>query len=224
MLRSWLVDSLGRREWKGRMLCQKMFQSTKLKHLPLKPMLPPTARFWLLPTQQIPMALGQISERLNVQVSDVKNVIIWGNHSSTQYPDVNHATVKSSSGEKPVRELIADDAWLNGEFITTVQQRGAAIIKARKLSSALSAASSACDHIRDWVLGTPEGTFVSMGVYSDGSYGVPAGLIYSFPVTCSGGEWKIVQGLPIDEFSRKKMDATAQELSEEKALAYSCLE
>ncbi|KAG2548459.1 hypothetical protein PVAP13_9KG186800 [Panicum virgatum] len=166
----------------------------------------------------------KISERLNVQVSDVKNVIIWGNHSSTQYPDVNHATVKTSSGEKPVCELVADDAWLNGEFITTVQQRGAAIIKARKLSSALSAASSACDHIRDWVLGTPEGTFVSMGVYSDGSYGVPAGLIYSFPVTCSGGEWKIVQGLPIDEFSRKKMDATAQELSEEKALAYSCLE
>ncbi|KAM0892620.1 hypothetical protein ACQ4PT_025620 [Festuca glaucescens] len=143
-------------------------------------------------------ALGQISERLDVQVSDVKNVIIWGNHSSSQYPDVNHATVKTSSGEKPVRELVKDDEWLN--------------------------AGSACDHIRDWVLGTPEGTFVSMGVYSDGSYGVPAGLIYSFPVTCCGGEWTIVQGLPIDEFSRKKMDATAQELSEEKALAYSCLE
>ncbi|KAG4981683.1 hypothetical protein AAZX31_10G006800 [Glycine max] len=164
-------------------------------------------------------ALGQISERLNIQVSDVKNVIIWGNHSSTQYPDVNHATV----GEKPVRELIADDAWLNGEFITTVQQRGAAIIKARKLSSALSAASAACDHIRDWVLGTPQGTWVSMGVYSDGSYNVPAGLIYSFPVTCANGEWTIVQGLPIDEFSRKKLDLTAEELSEEKALAYSCL-
>ena len=112
---------------------------------------------------------------------------------------------------------------LNGEFIATVQQRGAAIIKARKLSSALSAASSACDHIRDWVLGTPEGTWVSMGVYSDGSYGVPAGLIYSFPVTCCNGDWKIVQGLPIDEFSRKKMDATADELSEEKALAYTCI-
>ncbi|MQL92038.1 hypothetical protein Taro_024659, partial [Colocasia esculenta] len=168
-------------------------------------------------------ALGQISERLNVQVSDVKNVIIWGNHSSTQYPDVNHATVKTPSGEKPVRELVADDAWLNGEFITTVQQRGAAIIKARKLSSALSAASSACDHIRDWVLGTPEGTWVSMGVYSDGSYNVPAGLIYSFPVTCKNGEWTIVQGLPIDELSRKKLDATAEELSEEKSLAYSCL-
>ncbi|KAK8548631.1 hypothetical protein V6N13_054586 [Hibiscus sabdariffa] len=164
-------------------------------------------------------ALGQISERLSVQVSDVKNVIIWGNHSSTQYPDVNHATV----GDKPVRELVKDDEWLNGEFITTVQQRGAAIIKARKLSSALSAASAACDHIRDWVLGTPEGLWVSMGVYSDGSYNVPAGVIYSFPVTCKNGEWTIVQGLAIDEFSRKKLDLTGAELTEEKELAYSCL-
>ncbi|RWV82616.1 hypothetical protein GW17_00055868 [Ensete ventricosum] len=168
-------------------------------------------------------ALGQISERLNVQVSDVKNVIIWGNHSSTQYPDVSHATVKTPSGQKPVHELVSNDDWLKGEFIKTVQQRGAAIIKARKLSSALSAASAACDHIRDWVVGTPEGTWVSMGVYSDGSYNVPAGLIYSFPVTCRAGEWTIVQGLSVDEFSRKKMDATAEELTEEKALAYSCL-
>ncbi|XP_044481266.1 malate dehydrogenase, cytoplasmic-like isoform X1 [Mangifera indica] len=168
-------------------------------------------------------ALGQISERLKVHVSDVKNVIIWGNHSSTQYPDVNHATVASGNGEKPVRELVADDNWLNSEFITTVQQRGAAIIKARKLSSALSAASSACDHIRDWVLGTSKGTWVSMGVYSDGSYGIQKGLIYSFPVTCANGEWSIVQGLKIDELSRAKMDATAKELVEEKSLAYSCL-
>eukprot|EP00262_Sarcandra_glabra_P004033 TRINITY_DN14_c0_g1_i1.p1 TRINITY_DN14_c0_g1~~TRINITY_DN14_c0_g1_i1.p1 ORF type:complete len:332 (-),score=65.27 TRINITY_DN14_c0_g1_i1:283-1278(-) len=167
-------------------------------------------------------ALGQISERLSVQVSDVKNVIIWGNHSSTQYPDVSHATVKVNGVEKPVYELI-DPEWLRGEFISIVQQRGAAIIKARKLSSALSAASAACDHIRDWVLGTPEGTWVSMGVYSDGSYDIPAGLIYSFPVTCCNGEWTIVQGLQIDEFSRKKLDATAAELLEEKALAYSCL-
>ncbi|KAB2009527.1 hypothetical protein ES319_D10G172500v1 [Gossypium barbadense] len=162
-------------------------------------------------------------KKLNVQVSDVKNVIIWGNHSSTQYPDVNHATVKTPSAEKPVRELVKDDAWLNGEFITTVQQRGAAIIKARKLSSALSAASAACDHIRDWVLGTPEGTWVSMGVYSDGSYNAPAGVIYSFPVTCRNGEWTIVQGLVIDEFSRKKLDLTGAELTKEKELAYSCL-
>ncbi|KAL5571842.1 hypothetical protein UlMin_021439 [Ulmus minor] len=168
-------------------------------------------------------ALGQISERLNVQVSDVKNVIIWGNHSSTQYPDVNHATVTANTGEKPVRELVKDDHWLNTEFITVVQQRGAAIIKARKQSSALSAASSACDHIRNWVLGTPKGNWVSMGVCSDGSYGIDAGLIYSFPVTCEKGEWSIVQGLKIDEFSRAKMDATALELIEEKSLAYSCL-
>ncbi|XP_077245034.1 malate dehydrogenase, cytoplasmic-like isoform X2 [Tasmannia lanceolata] len=168
-------------------------------------------------------ALGQISERLNVQVSNVKNAIIWGNHSSTQYPDVNHATVITTSGKKPVRELVADDEWLNTEFITTVQQRGAAIIKARKLSSALSAASAACDHIRDWVLGTPKGTMVSMGVYSDGSYGIPSGIIYSFPVTCRNGEWSIVQGLRIDDLSRAKMDATANELIEEKSLAYSCL-
>ncbi|XP_023526849.1 malate dehydrogenase-like [Cucurbita pepo subsp. pepo] len=168
-------------------------------------------------------ALGQISERLKVQVSDVSNVIIWGNHSSTQYPDVNHAKVTTSSGEKPVRELVADDQWLNTEFISTVQQRGAAIIKARKLSSALSAASAACDHINNWVLGTRKGTWVSMGVYSDGSYGIERGLIYSFPVTCEKGEWSIVQGLKIDEFSRAKMDATAKELIEEKALAYSCL-
>ncbi|XP_022759490.1 malate dehydrogenase, cytoplasmic-like isoform X2 [Durio zibethinus] len=169
-------------------------------------------------------ALGQISERINIHVSEVKNVIIWGNHSSTQYPDVNHATVIPTNGEeKSVREAIANDNWLNTEFITTVQQRGAAIIKARKLSSALSAASAACDHIRDWVLGTPKGTWVSMGVYSDGSYGIQPGIIYSFPVTCEKGQWSIVQGLKIDEFSREKMDATAKELMEEKTLAYSCL-
>lgn len=168
-------------------------------------------------------ALGQISERLKVHVGDVKNVIIWGNHSSTQYPDVNHATVNTGKGWKPVREVVSDDQWLKTEFIATVQQRGAAIIKARKLSSALSAASAACDHIHDWVLGTRKGTWVSMGVYSDGSYGIQPGLIYSFPVTCEKGEWSIVQGLKIDEFSKAKMEATAKELIEEKALAYSCL-
>ncbi|KAG5223446.1 malate dehydrogenase [Salix suchowensis] len=163
-------------------------------------------------------ALGQISERLDVQVSDVKNVIIWGNHSSTQYPDVSHATVHTSRGRSLSENL------LNDEFITTVQQRGAAIIKARKQSSALSAASAACDHIRDWVLGTPKGTWVSMGVYSDGSYGIQPGLVYSFPVTCEKGRWSIVQGLMIDEFSRAKMDATEKELVEEKSMAYSCLD
>ncbi|GLT60225.1 hypothetical protein SLA2020_330000 [Shorea laevis] len=170
-------------------------------------------------------ALGQLShQRLNVHVSDVKNVIIWGNRSSTQYPDVNHATVTTSNGEKPVRNAVEDDNWLETEFITTVLHRGLAIIKAQKLSSALSAASAACDHIRDWVLGTPKGTWVSMGVCSDGSYGIQPGLIYSFPVTCQKGEWSIVQGLEINEFSRKKMDATEKELIEEKQWAYSFLD
>ncbi|KAH7845782.1 hypothetical protein Vadar_005937 [Vaccinium darrowii] len=165
--------------------------------------------------------LSQIAERLNVHNSDVKNVIVWGNHSSTQYPDASHATITTTSGEKSARELIADQHWLHNEFITTVQQRGDVILKVRKLSSALSAASAACDHIRDWLHGTPKGTWVSMGVCSDGSYGIQPGLFYSFPVTCENEEWSIVQGLEIDEFSRLKMDATAQELIEEKSFAYS---
>nr|GMD62103.1 malate dehydrogenase, cytoplasmic-like isoform X1 [Ipomoea batatas] len=169
-------------------------------------------------------ALAQISEKLGIHVSEVKNVIIWGNHSSTQYPDASHAAVKIERGEKRVSELFADDdKWLQTDFITTVQQRGAEIIKARKQSSALSAASAICDHIRDWVLGTPKGTWVSMGVYSDGSYGIPPGLMYSFPVTCKNGEWSIVEGLKINAFSREKMDASARELIEEKVLANSCL-
>jgi len=169
-------------------------------------------------------ALGQLSERLGVASTDVSNVIIWGNHSSTQYPDVNHATVTVNGVKTPVREAVKDDEYLNGEFIKTVQQRGAAIIKARKLSSALSAASSVCDHVRDWMLGTAPGTFVSMGVICDGSYGAPAGLCYSLPVTCTrGGKWAVVQGLEIDAFSRAKLDATAAELAEEKELALACL-
>ncbi|CAE6244188.1 unnamed protein product [Arabidopsis arenosa] len=121
------------------------------------------------------------------------------------------------------KELATDHNWLKNEFITEVQQRGAAILRARKQSSALSAASAACDHIRDWFLGTPKGTWVSMGVCSDGSYGIPPGLVYSFPVICEKGSWKIVQGLSIDAFSREKMDDSARELAEEKDLAYSCL-
>jgi malate dehydrogenase len=164
-------------------------------------------------------ALGQLSERTGAHITAVKNAIIWGNHSSTQYPDVNHATV----GGTPARAAVADDAWLDGEFVEVVQQRGAAIIKARGMSSALSAASSACDHVRDWVLGTPEGTWVSMGVFSDGSYGAPEGIIYSFPVTCAGGKWSIVQGLAIDAASAEKMRLTGEELVEEKAMAMECL-
>lgn len=164
-------------------------------------------------------ALGQISERLGVHNTTVKNVIIWGNHSSTQYPDVNHGTVNG----KPIREAVGDDGWLNGEFVSTVQQRGAYIIKMRGLSSALSAASSACDHIRDWMLGTPEGEYVSMGVISDGSYGAPEGIVFSYPCTCKDGKWAIVQGLEIDERSAALLKATADELVEEKALALECI-
>ncbi|KAL5571633.1 hypothetical protein UlMin_021230 [Ulmus minor] len=148
-------------------------------------------------------ALGQISERLNVQVSDVRNVIIWSNHSSTQYLDFNHATITANK-EKPIRELVKDYHWLNTEFIATVQHNGAPIIKARKQSNALSTTSFACDQIHNWVLGTPKGNWVSMCVCYDGSYEIEASLIYSFH---------------IDEFSRAKMDATAQELIEEKSLA-----
>ena len=163
----------------------------------------------------------QVALRAGVHVSEVRNVIIWGNHSSTQYPDVNHGTV----GGAPIRAALpaADGAWLDGEFIETVQQRGAVIIKMRGLSSALSAASSACDHVRDWVLGTAPGTWVSMGVVSDGSYGQPEGIVYSFPVTCAGGKWAIVQGLPIDKPSAERMRLTAQELVEERELALACI-
>uniref|UniRef100_A0A7S0RXG8 Malate dehydrogenase n=1 Tax=Pyramimonas obovata TaxID=1411642 RepID=A0A7S0RXG8_9CHLO len=164
-------------------------------------------------------ALGQISYRLGVPVTTVKNVVIWGNHSSTQYPDVNHATVDGV----PVRDAVKDNDWLDGDFMKIVQQRGAAIIKARKLSSALSAASSVCDHVRNWVFGTKDGEWVSMGVVSDGSYSIPAGLMYSFPVTCKDGKWTIVPGLSIDDNSRKLMDITANELVEEKAMALECL-
>jgi len=161
-------------------------------------------------------AKAQIADRLHLPFTHVHNVIIWGNHSSTQYPDVSHGYVQCDSGKKPVREAIKDDAYLNGEFITVVQQRGAAIIKARKLSSAASAAKAIVDHMRDWIFGTSEGEMISMAVASDGSYGIPKDLIYSFPVTCKDGKYSIVQGLSIDEFSRGKMDLTAAELTEEK--------
>ena len=157
-----------------------------------------------------------------MHVTDVRNVIIWGNHSSTQVPDVSHGTVKGV----PIKQALGDSAaeWLDGEFVSTVQQRGAAIIKMRGMSSALSAASSACDHVRDWLLGTPAGVHVSMGVVSDGSYGQPEGLIYSFPVTCkAGGEWSIVQGLEVDAATAAKLKATADELVEERALALECI-
>ena len=156
-------------------------------------------------------AISQLAEKTGAAVTEVRKVAIWGNHSATQYPDLSHATV----GGRPASELV-DEAWVRGEFIPCVQKRGAAVIEARGLSSAASAANAALSHLRDWVAGTPAGDWVSMAVPSDGSYGIPAGLIYSFPVTVAGGAVSIVQGLDIDEFSRTKMDATLSELEQER--------
>ncbi|KYQ92018.1 malate dehydrogenase [Tieghemostelium lacteum] len=170
-------------------------------------------------------AKSQIALKAGVNVKDVHNVIIWGNHSTTQYPDVRCGYVNVSAGVKStIPNIIKNEAWLQGEFISTVQKRGGAVIAARKFSSAASAAKAITDHMRDWVLGTPEGEYVSMGVHSDGSYGIPAGLIFSFPVTIKSGKYTIVQGLPIDTFSREKLDITLKELQEEKDLALSFLE
>jgi len=156
-------------------------------------------------------ALSQLAEKTGSHVTRIKHVTIWGNHSATQYPDLNHATVDGKSA----RSLV-DDKWLTDTFIPTVQQRGAAIIKARGSSSAASAASAAIDHVRDWVKGTPEGDWVSMGIPSDGSYGVNDGIVYGYPVTCRNGEYQIVQGLAVDAFSRGRMQATEKELLEER--------
>ncbi|MGB5234199.1 MAG: malate dehydrogenase, partial [Candidatus Macondimonas sp.] len=152
-------------------------------------------------------ALHQIAAKLGTHVNDVRRVTIWGNHSSTQYPDLHHATV----GGKPALAQV-DAAWYAEEFIPVVQQRGAAIIKARGASSAASAASAALDHMRTWALGSAEGDWVSMGIPSDGSYGIPEGVVYSYPVTCRDGQYQIVQGLEINAFSRERMTATYQEL------------
>jgi len=156
-------------------------------------------------------AKAQLAAKTGVPVADVTKMTIWGNHSATQYPDVFHAEVAG----KPGGELV-DQAWLEKEFIPTVQQRGAAIIEARGLSSAASAANAAISHVRDWMLGTPDGDWVSMAITSDGSYGVAEGLISSFPVTAGGGHYQIVDGLDIDEFSRSRIDATVDELIEER--------
>ena len=156
-------------------------------------------------------AMTQIANKTGTSINDVSQMTIWGNHSATQYPDVFNAKVNG----QPAMELV-EQTWLENDFIPIVQQRGAAIINARGASSAASAANAAIDHMRSWALGTEGDDWVSMGVYSDGSYGIAEGLIYSFPCRCEGGEWTIVQGLEIGEFSRAKMDATAAELSEER--------
>jgi malate dehydrogenase len=163
-------------------------------------------------------AVTQLAQKLGVSIEQVTKMTIWGNHSSTQYPDLFHALVGGGVAIEKVEK-----AWYEKEFIPTVQQRGAAIIAARGASSAASAANAAICHMRDWALGTPDGDWVSMGVYSDGSYGIEEGLIYSFPCVCKGGDWQIVQGLDIDSFSRSKMDATAQELKEERDAVKSLL-
>ena len=156
-------------------------------------------------------ALSQLAEKTGKHVNDIRRMTIWGNHSATQYPDLLQATVGGMAASS-----LVDENWTRETFIPTVQQRGAAIIKARGASSAASAASAAMDHIRTWVQGTAEGDWVSMGIPSDGSYGIAPGVIYSYPVTCKDGKYSIVQGLAIDAFSRAKMDATHQELLEER--------
>jgi malate dehydrogenase len=157
-------------------------------------------------------AVSQIAQKINKRTDSIKKVIVWGNHSATQYPDVFQAEVDG----KKVWPMINDQAWLEGQFIPTVQKRGAAIIEARGLSSAASAANAAICHVRDWVHGTPQGDWVTMGVPSDGSYGIPEGVIFGYPVTCKGGRYEVVKGIEISEFSRKRMDATLKELHEER--------
>jgi len=170
-------------------------------------------------------AKAQIALRLGVSAEQVKNVIIWGNHSSTQFPDVSHGYIEdypSKGTNTPIREAVKDDEWLNDHFISTVQKRGAAIIAARKFSSAASAANAIVDHLRNWLFGSHD-EIVSMAVPSDGSYGIPEGYMFSYPVKCSEGSYQIVQGLPIDDFSRGKLDLTLAELKEEKEAAFQFL-
>ena len=155
---------------------------------------------------------SEVATKAGVPITSVRKMTIWGNHSATQYPDVFHAEIDG----KNAADVIGDAAWVEQEFIPTVQQRGAAIIEARGASSAASAANAALDHVRDWALGTPDGNWVSMAVPSDGSYDVPEGLISGFPCTTKNGEWSIVPGLDIDPFSRERIDASVAELGEER--------
>ncbi len=157
-------------------------------------------------------AIAQLAAKVSAQVSEVTNMSVWGNHSPTQYPDIFHAKVKGQNAA----EAANDQEWLEHDFLPTVQKRGAAVIEARGASSAASAANAAVDHVRDWVQGTPEGDWVSMGVPSDGSYGIDEGLIFGFPVTCSGGSYEVVQGLEFNEFSKARLDVTVNELKEER--------
>ncbi len=172
----------------------------------------PDERFTAMTRLDHNRAKAQLARKLGATVNDIKKMTIWGNHSATQYPDLFHCEVDGANAA----DAVGDQEWIENTFIPTVQQRGAAIIEARGLSSAASAASAAIDHVRDWVHGTPEGDWVSMAIPSDGSYGVPEGLMSSFPVTCSGGTISVVGGLDIDDFSRGRIDATVAELVEER--------
>lgn len=172
----------------------------------------PNERFTAMTRLDHNRALTQLAKKANVATTQIKNLTIWGNHSATQYPDIFHATIDG----RPAAEVVNDQAWLENDFIPTVAKRGAAIIEARGASSAASAANAAVDHIFDWVNGTPADSWVSAAIPSDGSYGVPAGIISSFPVRSVNGEWQIVQGLQIDEFSRARIDASVGELLEER--------
>ena len=172
----------------------------------------PRERFTAMTRLDHNRALAQLANKTATPVDELRKMIIWGNHSATQYPDITHATVAGA----PASEVVDDQAWVADEFIPRVQQRGAEIIEARGASSAASAANAAIDHVSDWVNGSAEGDFVSMAVPSDGSYGVTEGVISSFPCTCSGGEWSIVEGLEINDFSRERIDASVAELVEER--------
>ena len=172
----------------------------------------PKERFSALTRLDHNRAISQLAKKTGAKVTDIKKLTIWGNHSATQYPDIFHAEV----GGKNAAEVVNDQSWIENDFIPTVAKRGAAIIDARGASSAASAASATVDAARSWLLGSPEGDWVSMAVFSDGSYGVPEGIVSSFPVTTKGGNWSIVQGLEIDEFSRGRIDKTTAELVDER--------
>jgi malate dehydrogenase len=172
----------------------------------------PRERFSALTRLDHNRAVSQLARKTGVPVTEIRKMSIWGNHSATQYPDIFHAEV----GGKNAAEVVDDFGWVENEFIPTVAKRGAAVIEARGSSSAASAASATIDAARDWLRGSPDGDWVSMAVASDGSYGIPEGVVYSYPVTTSHGDWQIVQGLEIDDFSRGRMDATAAELVEER--------
>ena len=172
----------------------------------------PATRFTAMMRLDHNRAISQLAKRTGAAVTDITNMTIWGNHSASQYPDLVNAKINGASAW----DAVNDEAWIADQFIPTVAKRGAAIIDARGASSAASAANAAIDHVRDWVLGTPAGDWVSMGIPSDGSYGVPEGIISSFPVTCAGGEYTIVQGLEVPAFSQTRIDATTGELVEER--------